>query len=100
VHAVLLALLLSLGTLLPAHADTALIGVHDSGRSLNAHVELLMDPGAELKVTDLQRPEVQARFQPAQGRPASARARTPGGFGSRCSGPATRRLNGGWKSAR
>ena len=53
---------------MPAHADTALIGVHDSGRSLNAHVELLKDPGAELKVTDLQRPEVQARFQPAQGK--------------------------------
>jgi len=68
VHAVLLALLLCLGTLLPAHADTALIGAHDSGRSLNAHVELLTDPGAELKVTDLQRPEVQARFQPAQGK--------------------------------
>ncbi|KOR08044.1 DeoR faimly transcriptional regulator [Stutzerimonas stutzeri] len=67
-HAVLLALLLCLGTLLPAHADTALIGAHESGRSLNAHVELLMDPGAELKVTDLQRPEVQARFQPAQGK--------------------------------
>ena len=67
-HAALLALLLCLGTLLPAHADTALIGVHDSGRSLNAHVELLMDPGAELEVTDLQRPEVQARFQPAQGK--------------------------------
>ena len=99
-HAVLLALLLCLGTFLPAHADTALIGVHDSGRSLNAHVELLKDPGAELKVTDLQRPEVQARFQPAQGKASVGQSPHPGGFGSRCSAPATRRLDGGWKLAR
>ena len=66
-RAVLFLLLLSFG-LGAAHAATTRLAAGDSGRSLNANIALLADPGAELNVTDLQRPEVQARFEPAQGK--------------------------------
>ncbi|EXF44622.1 diguanylate cyclase [Pseudomonas sp. BAY1663] len=66
-RAVLFLLLLSFG-LAVAHAETTRLAAGDSGRSLNANIALLADPGAGLNVTDLQRPEVQARFEPAQGK--------------------------------
>lgn len=65
---VLFALLLSLCSLGAARAETTLLAPADSGRSLNADVDLLADPGASLEIGDLQRPEVQARFEPAQGK--------------------------------
>ncbi|AHY41475.1 diguanylate cyclase [Stutzerimonas decontaminans] len=67
-RAVLFALLLSLCSLGSAHAETALLSASDSGRGLNAHVTLLADPGAELNIDDLQRPDVKARFVPAEGK--------------------------------
>nr|WP_272890377.1 diguanylate cyclase [Stutzerimonas stutzeri] len=68
VHAVLFALLLGLCSVGSAHAETARLSANDSGRGLNAHVALLADPGAELSINDLQRPDIQARFEPAQGK--------------------------------
>lgn len=65
---VLFALLLSLCNQGSAHAETAVLDASDSGRSLNEQVALLADPGAQLSVADLHRPEVQARFQPAEGK--------------------------------
>ncbi len=65
---VLFALLLSLCSQASAHAETALLSASDSGRGLNAHVTLLADPGAELNIDDLQRPDVKARFVPAEGK--------------------------------
>ncbi|MCQ4294009.1 diguanylate cyclase [Pseudomonas stutzeri] len=67
-HAVLFALLLGLCSVGSAHAETARLSANDSGRGLNAHVALLADPGAELSINDLQRPDIQARFEPAQGK--------------------------------
>jgi len=68
VRVVLFALLLSLCSLAPAHAETAFLNASDSGRGLNAHITLLADPRAELSIEDLQRPDVQTRFQPAEGK--------------------------------
>jgi len=45
VRVVLFALLLSLCSLAPAHAETAFLNASDSGRGLNAHITLLAIPG-------------------------------------------------------
>ncbi|WP_437882672.1 diguanylate cyclase domain-containing protein [Pseudomonas sp. LRF_L74] len=49
----------------------------DSGRSLNDSIELLEDVGARLSVADLASPDVQARFQPADGKASVGQSRNP-----------------------
>lgn len=99
-RAIISALLLSLCGIASVQAETISLDAEDSSRSLNAQVELLEDPGAQLSITDLQTPEALARFQPSQGKPASGKARTPGGSGSAFGAQAMRRGTGGWRSAR
>ncbi|MGQ7959612.1 diguanylate cyclase domain-containing protein [Pseudomonas sp. SP16.1] len=48
-----------------------------SGLSLNGAIELLEDTGGDLVVADLAKPEVQARFQPANGRASVGQSRNP-----------------------
>ena len=67
-NAVLFALLLGFCSLGSAHAETAPLSANDSGRGLNADAALLADPGADLSIDDLQHPDIQARFEPAQGK--------------------------------
>lgn len=67
-RAVLFALLVILCSFGSALADTAFLSPADSGRGLNAHISLLADPDSALSIDDLQRPDVQARFEPASGK--------------------------------
>ncbi|MFZ2318759.1 MAG: 7TM-DISM domain-containing protein, partial [Pseudomonas sp.] len=39
-----------------------------SGNSLNGQIELLEDVGAQLRIEDMARADIQQRFQPAAGR--------------------------------
>lgn len=48
-----------------------------SGRSLNEHIELLEDVGAQLGIADMLDPAVQSRFQPANGRASVGQSRNP-----------------------
>lgn len=71
-------LLLSLASLSAAASGAPLLLSHDSsGASLNEHIELLEDVGAQLSIADMADPAVQARFQPAAGRATVGQSRNP-----------------------
>ena len=76
-RAIISALLLSLCGLASVQAETISLDAEDSSRSLNAQVELLEDPGAQLSITDLQTPEALARFQPSQGKASVGQSPNP-----------------------
>lgn len=58
-------------------AAPLVIGSGDSGRSLNDRIELLEDRDGTLRIDDLARPEIQQRFQPANGRASVGQSRHP-----------------------
>jgi len=62
---------------LTAHADTLGLTAHSSGQSLNEHVELLEEPGAQLSIEQLIEPAVQQRFMPAQGKASVGQSVNP-----------------------
>lgn len=62
---------------LTAHADTLGLTARSSGQSLNEHVELLEDPGAQLSIEQLSEPAVQQRFMPAQGKASVGQSVNP-----------------------
>ncbi|WP_338050403.1 diguanylate cyclase [Pseudomonas lalucatii] len=70
-------LVLWLGLAAGAWAAPALLSADDSGRSLNRHIELLEDVGAQLGIDDMADPAIQARFRPAAGRASVGQSRHP-----------------------
>lgn len=58
-------------------AAPVLLQKGSSGLGLNERIELLEDVGGQLGIDDLQRPEVQARFQSADGRASVGRSPNP-----------------------
>ncbi len=63
-----LLMLWQLMTGLPAYAASITLSAADSGRQLNAQIELLEDRAGTLDIAALQAPEVQQHFIPAAGR--------------------------------
>lgn len=76
-RSIILFLLVGLCTLGAANAESLRLGPGDSGRSLNDSIELLEDPNAALSITDLDLPQVRARFQPANGKASVGQSRNP-----------------------
>ncbi|WP_369960073.1 diguanylate cyclase domain-containing protein [Pseudomonas benzenivorans] len=60
-----------------AWASPMVLGSDSSGASLNRHVELLEDTGAQLSIGDMAAPAVQTRFRPADGRASVGQSRNP-----------------------
>lgn len=60
-----------------AGASTVIMDRSSSGQSLNEHIELLEDIGGQLRIDDMARAEIQARFQPANGRATVGQSRHP-----------------------
>ncbi|MBZ9663589.1 diguanylate cyclase [Pseudomonas sp. LMG 31766] len=74
--AFLLALLLGLSTTGLAATSVVLTDA-SSGMPLNAHIELLEDAQGSLTIDDLAAPELQSRFQPANGRASVGQSLNP-----------------------
>ncbi len=70
-------LILLLGLAGAVTAAPVLLTGASSGSSLNEHIQLLEDVGAQLGIADLADPTVQARFQPADGRASVGQSRNP-----------------------
>ena len=76
-RSVIFFLFVSLCTFATAQAEPLRLGADDSGRSLNDSVELLEDRGALLSIADLDTPDVQARFKPANGKASVGQSPSP-----------------------
>ncbi|WP_374987658.1 diguanylate cyclase domain-containing protein [Pseudomonas sp. N040] len=61
----------------PAQAELLTLGAASSGQQINDSVALFEDTGGQLTIEDILQPDVQQRFQPANGRASVGQSRNP-----------------------